>query len=45
MEAMYFILAGGAIFGNRVPRVIYNQTRTPPHIVTVYFDRSIRGPL
>jgi hypothetical protein len=32
-------------FGNRVLRVIYNQTRTPPHIVTVYFDRTIRGPL
>jgi len=32
-------------FGNRVLRVIYNQTRTLPHIVTVYFDRTIRGPL
>lgn len=32
-------------FGNRVLRVIYNQTKEPPHIVTVYFDRSIKGAL
>lgn len=32
-------------FGNRVLRVIYNQTKTPPHIVTVYFDRTIKGKL
>jgi hypothetical protein len=25
--------------GNRVLRVIVNGTRTPPHIVTVFFDR------
>ncbi|MBB1078019.1 DUF4258 domain-containing protein [Rhodoferax sp. 4810] len=30
-------------FGNRFLRVIYNHTTTPPHIVTVYFDRSIKG--
>ena len=26
-------------FGNRVLRVIVNGKRTPPHVVTVFFDR------
>ena len=30
-------------FGNRVLRVVYNQTKEPPHIVTVYFDRTVKG--
>ncbi len=30
-------------FGNRVLRVVYNQTKTPPHIVTAYFDRTAGG--
>jgi hypothetical protein len=30
-------------FGNRVLRVVYNQTKEPPHIVTVYFDRTAGG--
>lgn len=30
-------------FGNRVLRVIYNDTTTPKRIVTVYFDRTQRG--
>ena len=30
-------------FGNRVLRVVYNQAKQPPHVVTVYFDRTARG--
>ena len=30
-------------FGNRVLRVIYNQNKTPPHVVTAFFDRGIKG--
>lgn len=30
-------------FGNRVLRLVYNQTKTPRHIVTVYFDRTAGG--
>jgi hypothetical protein len=30
---------------NRVLRVVYNQTTTPPRIVTVYFDRGQRNRL
>lgn len=30
-------------FGYRVLRVIFNQTRNPPHVVTVYFDRTMKG--
>jgi hypothetical protein len=26
-------------FGNRVLRVIVNGKKTPPHVVTVFFDR------
>lgn len=26
-------------FGNRVLRVVVNGKRTPPHIVTIFFDR------
>lgn len=32
-------------FGYRVLRVIYNQTKTPPHVVTAYFDRTMKGKL
>ncbi|MBI2442204.1 MAG: DUF4258 domain-containing protein [Lentisphaerae bacterium] len=32
-------LARVAEFGNRVLRVIVNAKRTPPHIITVFFDR------
>jgi hypothetical protein len=32
-------------FDNRFLRVIYNRTKTPPHIVTVYFDRTVKGEL
>ncbi len=32
-------------FGNRVLRVIYNRANEPPHVVTVYFDRTPRGRL
>jgi len=32
-------------FGYRVLRVIFNQTRKPPHIVTAYFDRAMKGKL
>ena len=34
-----------ADFGYRVLRVIFNQTKTPPHVVTVFFDRSMKGKL
>jgi hypothetical protein len=29
--------------GDRVLRVVYNPSRTPPKIVTAYFDRQQRG--
>jgi hypothetical protein len=29
--------------GDRVLRVVYNETANPPRIVTVYFDRRQRG--
>ena len=32
-------------FGDRVLRVIYNATKEPPLIVTVYFDRTMKGKL
>jgi hypothetical protein len=32
-------------FGYRVLRVIFNATRNPPHVVTVYFDRTMKGKL
>lgn len=32
-------------FGYRVLRVVYNQTRQPVHVVTVYFDRAMKGRL
>ena len=32
-------------FGNRVLRVVYNETVDPPVIVTVYFDRTMKGKL
>ena len=31
--------------GNRVLRVAYNRAKEPPHVVTVYFDRTLRGTL
>lgn len=34
-----------ADFGDRVLRVIFDRTRQPPHIVTVYFDRAMKGKL
>lgn len=34
-----------AEFDNRVLRVVFNQTRNPPHVVTVYFDRTMKGKL
>lgn len=30
---------------NRVLRVIYNHTKEPPHVVTVFFDRGMKGKL
>ena len=32
-------------FGNRVLRVVYNHAKEPHHVVTVYFDRTLRGCL
>lgn len=32
-------------FGDRVLRVIYNQTKEPPHVVTAFFDRGMKGTL
>jgi hypothetical protein len=32
-------------FDDRVLRVIYNATKEPPLIVTVYFDRAMKGKL
>jgi len=34
-----------AEFGYRVLRVIFNQTRIPPRVVTAYFDRTMKGKL
>jgi hypothetical protein len=34
-----------ADFGYRVLRAIFNRTKTPPHVVTVFFDRSMKGKL
>jgi len=31
-------------FGDRVLRVIINNRRTPPHVVTVFFDRRRNIP-
>lgn len=36
-------LAGIAEHGNRVLRVIYNDSVHPPRVVTAYFDRRLRG--
>jgi len=30
-------------FGERVLRVIYNRTKQPPHVVTAFFDRGMKG--
>ena len=32
-------------YRNRVLRVIYNKVTVPQRIVTVYFDRSLKGKL
>jgi hypothetical protein len=32
-------------FGERVLRVIYNQVKQPPHVVTAFFDRGMKGKL
>lgn len=32
-------------WGDRVLRVVYNKTREPWRVVTVYFDRGMRGRL
>jgi hypothetical protein len=32
-------------YENRVLRVIVNISKTPIHIITAYFDRSMRGKL
>jgi len=32
-------------YGNRVLRVIVNNSKNPIHVVTAYFDRSMRGKL
>jgi hypothetical protein len=29
----------------RVLRVIFNKNKTPPNVVTVYFDRTMKGKL
>jgi len=34
-----------ADFGYRVLHVIFNQTKTPPHVVTAFFDRTMKGKL
>jgi hypothetical protein len=31
--------------GNRVLRVVYNETVAPVRIISVFFDRSMRGRL
>jgi hypothetical protein len=32
-------------YGNRVLRVIVNNSKNPIHVITAYFDRSMRGKL
>ena len=32
-------------FGNRVLRVVYNPSTTPHHVITVYFDRTMKDAL
>lgn len=32
-------------YGNRVLRVVYNETTEPKRIVTVYFDRKMKDKL
>ena len=32
-------------YGNRVLRVVYNETVSPWRIVSVYFDRKLKGKL
>jgi len=44
-EALEHALAEIPEFGNRVLRVIYNKHEKPVTIITVYFDRTMRGEL
>ena len=44
-EQLVHALRPIAEFDFRVLRVIFNQTRTPPHVITVYFDRTMKGRL
>jgi hypothetical protein len=32
-------------FSDRVLRVVYNHTMQPPLVITVYFDRTMKGKL
>jgi hypothetical protein len=32
-------------FGDRILRVVYNDEKEPPIIVTLYFDRTMKGKL
>ena len=38
-------LGGIREFGDRVLRVVYNETTQPQQVVTAYFDRTQRGKL
>jgi hypothetical protein len=43
--ALIHALAVIPAHGNRILRVIYNQAKSPPHVVTAYFDRTQKGTL
>lgn len=32
-------------YGDRVLRIVYNETKNPTTIVTMYFDRTMKGKL
>jgi len=42
---LYHALRRIPAFGDRILRVIYNATQEPSVIVTVYFDRTMKGKL
>lgn len=44
-ETLRYALKRIPDFGDRVLRVIYNATTEPPVIMTVYFDRTMKGKL
>jgi len=44
-NALEHTLAKIPEFGNRVLRVIYNKKASPLKIITVYFDRTMRGKI